>query len=90
MTIFHKDGDYAAFERVLEEGLQKYAVETNISLSCAGTWSVTRWLLDWWKRQRIGVTAVVQLVRWQERCPTGVLAGATFAQVDRSGESARQ
>lgn len=27
MTIFHKDEDYEAFERVLGEGLQKYAVD---------------------------------------------------------------
>ncbi len=26
-TIFHKDGDYEAFERILAEGLQRYAVE---------------------------------------------------------------
>ncbi len=26
-TIFHKDGDYAAFERVLAEGLELYQVE---------------------------------------------------------------
>jgi hypothetical protein len=24
MTIFHKDADYEAFERVLNEGLEKY------------------------------------------------------------------
>ena len=27
MTLFHKDGDYEAFERVLSEGLEKYAVD---------------------------------------------------------------
>ena len=27
MTLFHKDGDYEAFERVLGEGLEKYAVD---------------------------------------------------------------
>jgi putative transposase len=26
-TVFHKDGDYEAFERVLNEGLQKYPVD---------------------------------------------------------------
>ena len=26
-TIFHKNGDYEAFERILSEGLQRYAVE---------------------------------------------------------------
>jgi putative transposase len=26
-TIFHKDGDYEAFERILAEGLQRYDVQ---------------------------------------------------------------
>jgi putative transposase len=26
-TIFHKDEDYEAFERILAEGLERYAVE---------------------------------------------------------------
>jgi putative transposase len=27
MRLFHKDGDYEAFERVLAEGLERYPIE---------------------------------------------------------------
>ena len=54
MRIFHKDGDYEAFLRVLSEGLERYPVElfTYCLMPTIGIWScgtarTTPWAAGW-------------------------------------------
>jgi hypothetical protein len=75
MTIFHKDADYEAFERVLNEGLEKYPVSL----------IAYQWMPNHWRKggcrggsnyaicSLAGRKAMPQLERqrsdWRQQCP---------------------